>query len=63
LLLRLKQPQQNKCLVTLETQFIFGGSSKNHVQNIEFAEAAPSCFSSSLFIVLSEQWNSLALFT
>jgi hypothetical protein len=23
--MRLKQSQQNKCLVTLETQFIFGG--------------------------------------
>jgi hypothetical protein len=52
LLLRLKQPHQNKCLVTLETQFIFGGASTNHIQNTGFAEVAPSCFSSSLFNVL-----------
>jgi hypothetical protein len=26
LLLRLKQPQQNKCLVKVKTQFIFGGA-------------------------------------
>jgi hypothetical protein len=46
LLLRLKQPQQNKCLVTKKTQFIFGRAHNNSRLKHDFAEAAPSHFSS-----------------